>query len=776
MLTYLDRQRFEQIRALWETARSDEENTVDMVSWRDKSAPQQPVSAELHDNGARKFRRKLSYGLSLISNPLSQRKIIPGRNQGEINSLAVTKPSTTDAITVASACDRPALLARESTSLTNFHDLKKGLVGQADADTSPQGDDTDITPKPLPRSRTLGFIPISVGTEPDTLATGIKESIKLCSSAVIPISELDSVPSKIPSPSPPLFKHRCASPRRYLHHHTSFNASQQTKYIAAAQALVIPNKRSPARISQPLRSRTTPNLMKGSNARQTAGFMAPRQPGPKKPNVSQRSEKPVLQENVPIEKRINSRRPQTQESMLKRESLVVAGALYDRRSFGPNTPIMQGRRTSFVTLPTTSKQTSPRLTQNTPVTAKRIRCEGQTARPPPSCLTMKPDLASMPSFPDTSTKKISHRVRSSKPNMLRSYTQADLSRKTLDTPNGLGGVWQPSRTLAVVNHEVSKLSRCNTFHHLGTQPEVAPTVPLLPLHHKKLSLSEITQHLRMSQDTPATPRHGRIVSDNFPCQSIPEENGEEVSSQGYTSMPLEVATASAPSETPSSSTFSLTIFPSLPDTPQPSVMGTLPELGITTRSSKETSRETLGDVRGEETPEDADNSVFQVKDYMPPLYWAGRFQSRYDQWRTEAMIAELNTQPGQRGEDPLSEYRLDQGNLAACHIFAQLRALCTTDQAVDSLWVCDEFEYKYRKDHRMLGNQADLPRRAPPKQSDSETVLETGAGTLERALRKLTPRKSSLVNLMKGKGWNKSDEMKENDTLEEDWETSSRKP
>lgn len=76
----------------------------------------------------------------------------------------------------------------------------------------------------------------------------------------------------------------------------------------------------------------------------------------------------------------------------------------------------------------------------------------------------------------------------------------------------------------------------------------------------------------------------------------------------------------------------------------------------------------------------------------------------------------------------------------------------------------------------MLGNQADLPRRAPPKQSDSETVLETGAGTLERALRKLTPRKSSLVNLMKGKGWNKSDEMKENDTLEEDWETSSRKP
>ncbi|KAF5849015.1 hypothetical protein GGP41_010059 [Bipolaris sorokiniana] len=216
-------------------------------------------------------------------------------------------------------------------------------------------------------------------------------------------------------------------------------------------------------------------------------------------------------------------------------------------------------------------------------------------------------------------------------------------------------------------------------------------------------------------------------------------------------MPLEATRASSPSETPSSSTFSLTIFPSLPDTLQPSALGTPPVLGTTTTSSHEVSRETLGDVREKETPEDADNSVFQVKDYMPPLYWAGRFQSRYDQWRTDAMNAELNTQPGQRGEDPLSEYRLDQGNLA-------------------------EFEYKYRKDHRLLGNPAEPPRRAPPKQSDSETVPETGAGTIERALRKLTPRKSSLVNLMKGKGWNKSDEMKDNDTLEEDQEKSSGKP
>lgn len=689
MLTYPDRQRFEQIRNLWETVRSDEEYTADMVSWRDKPTPQQPVSAELHENGARKFRRKLSYGLSLISNPLSQRKITPGRSQVDINSLAATEPSATDAITAASACGHPALLARESTSLIKFNDLKKGLVGQADADTSPQSDDADITPKPLPRSHTLNFIPLSISTEPDTIATDINESVKLCSSAVIPVSVLDSVPSKIPSPSPPLFEHRCASPRRYHHHHTFFSASQQTKNIAAAQASINPNKHSHARISQPLRSRTTPNLMKGSNARQTAGFMAPRQPGPKKPIVFQRSEKQALQENIPTEKRITNRRSQIQESMLKCESLAVAGALYDRRSFGPSTPIMQGRKTSLATPPTAIKQTSSHLTQNIPATTKRIRCEEQTVLPAPSRLTMKPDLASMPSFPNTSTKKISHRVRSSNPDLLHSYTQEDLSMKTLGTPNGLGGVWRPSRALAVVNHEVSKLPRSNTFHCLGPQLEVAPSVPLLPLHHRKLSLSEITQHLCMSQDMPAMSRYGRIVSDTIPCHSIPEENGEEVSSQGCTSMSLEATRAFAPPETPSSSTFSLTIFPSLQDTPQPSVLGALPVPGTITRSSQKVSCETLGDVRGEETPEDADNSVFQVKDYMPPLYWAGRFQSRYDQWRTGAMNAELNTQPGQRRENPLSEYRLDQGNLAACHIFAQLRALCNTDQAADSLWVCD---------------------------------------------------------------------------------------
>lgn len=33
-------------------------------------------------------------------------------------------------------------------------------------------------------------------------------------------------------------------------------------------------------------------------------------------------------------------------------------------------------------------------------------------------------------------------------------------------------------------------------------------------------------------------------------------------------------------------------------------------------------------------------------------------------------------------------------------------------------------------------------------------------GPISRAVRKLTPRKSSLVNLLKGRGWNRSEEVK----------------
>ena len=84
-----------------------------------------------------------------------------------------------------------------------------------------------------------------------------------------------------------------------------------------------------------------------------------------------------------------------------------------------------------------------------------------------------------------------------------------------------------------------------------------------------------------------------------------------------------------------------------------------------------------------------------------------------------------------------------------------------------------EFEYQYRKDNKLLGNSLDIPSMSLRKQEDSATSAGTGTGPFGRAIRKLTPRKASLVDLMKGKHWNKSDEAKSEDVAERNQETES---
>lgn len=87
---------------------------------------------------------------------------------------------------------------------------------------------------------------------------------------------------------------------------------------------------------------------------------------------------------------------------------------------------------------------------------------------------------------------------------------------------------------------------------------------------------------------------------------------------------------------------------------------------------------------------DSANDVWyiQVKDYMPPLYWAGRFQSRFDQWRTEAQVAMFNPEIKPEDEGPLGQCNLDDERKATILIFMQLRDLCASVQAADSLHVC----------------------------------------------------------------------------------------
>ncbi|KAJ4354925.1 hypothetical protein N0V95_003390 [Ascochyta clinopodiicola] len=108
-------------------------------------------------------------------------------------------------------------------------------------------------------------------------------------------------------------------------------------------------------------------------------------------------------------------------------------------------------------------------------------------------------------------------------------------------------------------------------------------------------------------------------------------------------------------------------------------------------------------------------------------------------------------------EGPLRHCSLDDEKKAAILIFMQLRDLCDSAQAADSL---HEFEYQYRKDHKMLDTKHDLP---PSLRKPEES---SPRGAIGRAVRKLTPRKASFANLFKGKGWNRNEDTKPADMRE----------
>jgi hypothetical protein len=287
----------------------------------------------------------------------------------------------------------------------------------------------------------------------------------------------------------------------------------------------------------------------------------------------------------------------------------------------------------------------------------------------------------------------------------------------------------------------------------------------------------------MDPDTPVKPRHNRLASDATLCHPI-EETNENQASRSAVCTPNQTV-RDRPDRSVvlenSKSSDNLTAIPSVPST---SYSFTTSKVATTGNQNSSVPVKRPWSISEKQGADNTDvTSIFQVKDYMPPLYWAGRFQSRLDQWRTDAMQAELNLQPVHQTWGPLGECKLNQEKLAACYIFAQLRDLCTSKQAADSLWVrCSkfllaleytdsfqEFEYKYRKDHKLLDNPLYLPPMPSRKQDDGSTQK----GAFGRAMRKLTPRKSSLVNLMKGRAWNRSDEMDHNTVSEQNQDTSS---
>ncbi|KAH9871691.1 hypothetical protein J1614_005946 [Plenodomus biglobosus] len=740
------RQNFELIRARWETAQLGEAHTDNMVGRREKQAVQQSTEAEPQENGASKFRRKLSYGLALISNPLSQRKTTSGRHSVRVPSLAVTESGMSDIASTKGAvqeCD--ASLSPSSATKLNgcFDDARTKLNTPANNPSPMHGTIDDTTPRPAPRSRTLSSIPRPVSIQAlATIGVDMKASISPMMSTATPDPKSSAPPSKIPTPSPPPSECRGPSPRQHLSHQTT----QQLQHFTSAQAFEARSSGTFAKIA--MRSSTTPNLVNVTNSQQPSGITVVKNIAPKKVAASPVAEKPVLQENIPDSRRIIQRRSRIQERPSRRESVALIESTPKRRTFGPAVSA-QSKQLDYTTPPADRKRSSAYSAQMTPVTAKRLQPKMQTRTPATDVVHvtgnssfLQPRLMG-PKDPPTPTPSIDFM----QPGLPLSNIRNDLQRKTLGTPNGLAGVWRSSRALAATNHEVRQLPRSFTFHSFGRK-EAPPPLPSIPERHRADSLAHITkyQYSNMELDTTRPP-----PEDHMPEATSSASTPGTVDDNKYRFSTDSTPTGGNGFDT-SSTERSDSVFVARPSRPippgTPISRGSLSKFDLESHSSG-ASRSRPWPISVQYNSDNADvDPILQVKDYMPPLYWAGRFQSRFDQWRTQAMLAHLD--PNHVRTGPMSECNLEQEKLASCYIFGQLRDLCTSNQAADSLW---ELEYRYRKDNKLLGNPLDLPVMPPQLQQDDKAPTHQGA--FGRAVRKLTPRKSSLVNLrslLKGKG------------------------
>lgn len=300
MLTYPDRQKFAEIRAQWERAQPLNSSPASMVGRKEKAAAQQtlntraaaqqntntraaaqrPPSGEIAKGAGSNFRRKLSHGLSFISHPLAQRRVTPGRQPSGRQALG--ESGTTNRVNITAAPRNPDIELSpllDSTARTSVDEAKApgspAMSFQSASDSSDatinQSSALDATPKALPRSRTMSFIPRPARSASESSSREVAESPTPRTTAFTldPQARATATPTKIPSPSPPhKGPRRRSSPRQYTNHTT-----QQEKHIAAGAAFAGVASHSPGK--SPIKSYTTSNLLNGSRPPQP-GFMIPR--------------------------------------------------------------------------------------------------------------------------------------------------------------------------------------------------------------------------------------------------------------------------------------------------------------------------------------------------------------------------------------------------------------------------------------------------------------------------------------------------------------------
>lgn len=684
-----------------------------MVGRRVKQQPHQAVQKDPQYDGGSKFRRKLSNGLALFSLP--QRKAVPGRQLSSNASLVVSASNTNGSSTAILEHDALLSLQVESTSLHN--------TGETVSPPDTTRVDEDIhTPKQLPRPRTFSYIPRAVKVDTEGKSAGEPTAAIELTIDTIMTDAKSLPPSRIPTPSPPQLKRRVSSPRQYLSQHPL----SHTKNTVNRRSFVSTKNGSPLKAA--VRSRTTPNLLKAENISQTASYMAPRRPGLKRHFASSTPQKPVLAENIPTSKRVAQRHSQIQEKASKRESLAVPSASESRRSFAPGVPLVQSEHASFVAPPVSTKRLSSHITQ-TPVTAKRVSSKGQEEPPKPESpcssdeapLTEPRSRSSESSPTPTLTTIDLTDIPVAPPPRIRD-TDHDTQRRTLGTPNGLGGVWRSSKVFAAANHQVRRLPRSSTFHGFGRRE--TPPLPSIPnyykmpssynltctalqqhklpslfnLHHhfpmrsgefgscSRSLLSEIASAQRSTEAALKSVSTFATVTESEAAEDAKDQ--QSAADSGETKPSIYTFGNAAQSKGSFTSSQNPTALPPL----KAKLHSRLSRRSVSmTRSVRPT-----GDLQSQRQwsiserfyPDNANNtSCVQVKDYMPPLYWAGRFQSRFDRWRTEAMVAVLNPEIKPEDDGPLGQCGLDDEKKATVLIFMQLRDLCASAQAADSFHV-----------------------------------------------------------------------------------------
>ncbi|KAJ4349913.1 uncharacterized protein N0V89_008533 [Didymosphaeria variabile] len=702
---------FEEIRSQWEAAHiSHDEEQPRMVGRKEKPAPHHALYGDETTN-ASKFRRKLNQGLSLIS--LSQRRTTPVRPLLPSNDL-------NSAIEVPHPHESTRLLSPMRYPSSYGVAIRKVTPGKMVS--SQRNLDAEATRKQIPRSRTMGFITRPSQNNLESFVLGI-DSVPTPGPPFTLEEEARVTPTKIPSPDSSTPEHTNSSPRQY--HSTP--TTQQAKHVAAGDAFAAAKKPSP------VRSYTTPNLVKTAHPRGPNGFVSPRKlhqhklsgiPGPQRPKLKENST-PVTHRHVKRLSNILEHSPKSPG----REGLMAPTVSSRGHSTGP---------VACTTPPASSKRKNSQNVIPTPFTAQRALPKKRSPFRPIDALPVPNEGAVTqtrllgPVSPRTLKKDDHAAARLPLP---RANTEKNFSKRTFPTPKKRIGGGMLARSQAVVNNEV-RFPRSSTYHHfLGV--EDVPPVPPIPEQYKSTSMPMLVLAGKPMEKTIAYPDETNVQE---------QGSGEMISPSSdspVTALPL-IASLSDRQEA--------IIMKEAQGSKKSLLAEKNPKLSIqipasgrsfsaSLLSSAKSSR--LWSAKDPQVLDVADIGVSpKVKDYMPALYWAGRFQARYDQWRTEAIQVELDREYHMDG--PLAHCNVHQEKAAACHIFLQLRDLCLSNQAADSLW---EFEHKYRHDHNLLGTSCDLPP-LNPKPDDGKQ------GSLGRAIRKMTPRKSSFVNLLKGKGWN----------------------